>query len=137
MVSILGLLKDVAKIYFDVALLLQVRAYRETPVPLKLSFLDYLTYPMLKEIYAPPFRDFYREYERLLRDPNFVRETYSRKIDNNLDVWKEIYSEEAREEFPFAIFRIPWHKEKAMISFKIAIGREYWVLPYKKIEPLL
>ena len=137
MIAILELLKDVAKIYFDVALLLQAEAYRETPIELRLSFLDYLTYPMLKEMHAPPDWDWYERYERLLRDPNFVRETYSRKITINTDVWREVYSEEAREEFPFTIFRIPWHKEKAMISFKIAIGREYWVLPYKKIEPLL
>jgi len=137
MIAILELLKDIAKIYFDVALLLQVKAYRETPIPLQLSFLDYLTFPMLREVYAPFKWDCYIDYRKLLENQDFVRETYSRKIDSNLDVWKEIYSEEAREEFPFAIFRIPWHKEKAMISFKIAIGREYWVLPYKKIEPLL
>ena len=136
MVAILELLKDVAKIYFEVALLLQVKAYRENPIPLRLSFLDYLTYPMLKEIYAPFEWDCYIDYKRLLEKPDFVRETYSRKIDCNLDVWREICDDGVCRNFPFQKYKIIWYRYKVSVIFKMAVGEKHWVLVYKKIMPL-
>jgi len=136
MIEVLKLLKDIAKIYFDIALLLQVKAYRESPIPLELSFLDYLTYPMLKEIYAPPDWDFYEDYKKLFENPNFVRETYSRKIDCNLDVWKEINDDGVCGNFPFQKYKIIWYRYKVLVIFKMAVGEKHWVLVYKKIMPL-